>query len=152
MTERELSCVDKNYALFQSNKYIESYCFPECPLECNISNYLTTYSFSSFPTEMHLNIFNANKDILVKYNANRSFSNLNELATNLVKVNIYYDKLSYTLINEFETTTLATLLSNIGGVLGLYLSVSVLSIVELVEVIIEYVTIQVRKRRKKEYK
>ena len=90
--------------------------------------------------------------MLVKYNANRSFSSLNELAANLVKVNIYYDKLSYTLINEFETTTLATLLSNIGGVLGLYLSVSVLSIVELVEVIIEYMTIQLHKRRRKEYK
>ena len=148
MTASELSCVDENYKLFQSDKYIQDKCLPECPLECNISNYLTTYSLSSFPTDMHLNIFNSNQALLAKYNANRTYSSLNELAENLVKINIYYDKLTYTLIDEFETTTMPTLLSNIGGTLGLYLSVSVLSIVELIEVIIEFVTIQIRKRKK----
>jgi hypothetical protein len=148
MTESELSCVDENYKLFQSDKFIQDNCLPECPLECNISNYLTTYSLSSFPTDMHLNIFNSNQALLAKYNANRTYSSLNELTDNLVKINIYYDKLTYTLIDEFETTTMPTLLSNIGGTLGLYLSVSVLSIVELIEVIIEFVTIQIRKRKK----
>ena len=147
MTDTDIKCIDNKYALFQSNDYIYKNCLPMCPLECNITDYRTSYSLSKFPTEMHLNIFNKNKDLLAKFNSNKSFTNLDELSSNLIKVNIYYDKLSYTLINEFETTTIATLLSNIGGTLGLYLSVSVLSIVEMIEVIIEFLTILVKKRK-----
>jgi hypothetical protein len=80
---------------------------PQCPLECHENYFKTTFSFSHF----------AKSD------------------DNLLKLNIYYDELSYTLINEAASLTIFEMFSNIGGTLGLFLGISLLSFIEVVEVL-----------------
>ena len=62
----------------------------------------------------------------------------NEKATNsFVTVNMYYDSLSYSLSTEFPQMDLVALLASIGGNLGLFLGVSVFSMGELVQLLLE---------------
>ena len=56
---------------------------------------------------------------------------------NHVKVYIYFGDLRYTLISQQPKTILADLVSNVGGTLGLFLGMSFLSFIEIVEIIFE---------------
>ena len=62
-----------------------------------------------------------------------------ESRNSVVRVYVFYDTFSYIKSTEKETSgSILDLASNIGGILGLFLGVSVLSLFELIEVIIEY--------------
>ena len=52
-------------------------------------------------------------------------------------VYIYFGELKYTLISQQPKTILADLVSNVGGTLGLFLGMSFLSFIEIVEIIFE---------------
>ena len=55
----------------------------------------------------------------------------------VVRVHVFYNTLSYTLLYEYSKITIVTLLGSIGGNLSLFMGVSVFSLFELVEVAIE---------------
>ena len=59
------------------------------------------------------------------------------VANSFVKINIFYDSMSYELSTESPKMNIVSLLASIGGNLGLFLGVSVFSLFELVEVAIE---------------
>ncbi|MFN9944411.1 MAG: amiloride-sensitive sodium channel family protein, partial [bacterium] len=54
-----------------------------------------------------------------------------------VRLNVFYDSLSYTLTTESPQMDWVTLLGSIGGNLGLFLGVSVFSLCEIFEVIVQ---------------
>ena len=54
-------------------------------------------------------------------------------STNLVNIVVYYDTLAYTRVTESPAISEVTLMSNIGGQIGLFLGMSLLGIVELIE-------------------
>ena len=58
-------------------------------------------------------------------------------ADSVVRVNIFYDSMSYELSTESPKMNIVSLLASIGGNLGLFLGVSVFSVCELIEVAIE---------------
>lgn len=60
-----------------------------------------------------------------------------EIRENMFGVSIYYDELKYTYISETAAIDSASLVSNIGGTLGLFLGMSILSFVEVIELVIE---------------
>ena len=53
--------------------------------------------------------------------------------------NVYYDALEYTLISEKPQTLLVDLVSNIGGLLGIFIGISFLSILEIFEFLFELI-------------
>jgi hypothetical protein len=59
------------------------------------------------------------------------------LEQNVLKVNIYFESLSYTSIQESASISLITMFSNVGGIAGLCLGCSILSLMESFEVIIK---------------
>ena len=61
----------------------------------------------------------------------------NNAANSIVKVNIFYDSMSYELSTESPKMDIVSVLASIGGNLGLFLGVSVFSLCELIEVAIE---------------
>jgi len=62
---------------------------------------------------------------------------LNNNNENFISIRIYYDKASYTRINEIPKIEIVDLIANIGGNLGLFLGVSFLSFAEIFELIFE---------------
>ena len=90
----------------------KEYCGPKCPLECDLVQYNTAVS--------HGNI--------------KVSDNSDEKNTNLT-LNIYFESWSYTTIEEIPKTDLFDLIANIGGTLGLFLGLSVLSFAEIFELI-----------------
>ena len=67
-----------------------------------------------------------------RQHANQTDFNLN-LVDNLVEFTVYYDSLSYTLVDEEPKHNIERLLCTIGGHLHLFLGMSLLSFVELAE-------------------
>jgi hypothetical protein len=55
----------------------------------------------------------------------------------IVRLNIFYDSLSYTLSEESPQLDMVTLIANIGGNLGLFLGMSMFSFCELITTLIE---------------
>ncbi len=64
----------------------------------------------------------------------------------MVKFNVYFDSFSYKITTETANTDMVALLSNIGGMLGLFLGVSVLTAVELVEIFLRAFLISITKK------
>lgn len=80
------------------------------------------------------------------------------VASGLISVYIYFDKIEHVEITEVESMSSFNLLANIGGTLGLFIGVSVLSFVEVIELTIEmglvFVQNFIQKRitRRREYR
>ncbi len=86
-----------------------------CPPPCKASIYKMTSSYSSFPANLYSAQFSNN------------YTNLQE---DLVMVNIFYESLSITSEVTSRAYDIIALLSDIGGQLGLFLGISVISVVE----------------------
>lgn len=94
---------------FIKNSILEK-CSEYCPLECNSISYQTSYSIAPITTPI---IFNQ------------------------TELNIYYREAKYTLIKQKPKIELFELISNAGGILGLFIGISFLSFIEFVEIFIE---------------
>ncbi|XP_066937274.1 uncharacterized protein [Macrobrachium rosenbergii] len=77
----------------------------------------------------------------------KKVSSLCSRDTHLLTLNIYIDSPYYEIIEETPAYTFDTLLSNIGGSLGLFIGVSVISIVEVIEFFVDIFLTSIRSRR-----
>ena len=64
-------------------------------------------------------------------------SSLDDVKQSIVNLNIFYDRLSFTEISEKPSFTFVDLVSNVGGTFGLFIGISLLSLLEMVEIIYE---------------
>ena len=125
---------------FLYNNYINEACTPLCPLECNQTIFNTKIS----STKLNLNYYSR---IIDKFAANNGIIDKNESlslenkANSIIKFNIYYESMSYKQTTESISMDVVALLSNIGGTLGLFLGVSVLTAVELVDILLQVILI-----------
>ena len=88
----------------------------DCPLKCDLAKYSYTISSSEYPTmQLYTNFF--------KKMTNNGFSSMsyNEIKQSVAKVQIYFQDMKQTVIEESEKTLISDLVSNIGGTLGLFL-------------------------------
>ncbi|CAF0716894.1 unnamed protein product [Brachionus calyciflorus] len=109
LKQEEIDCVTDLYFDLMEKNYIDTLCKPLCPLEC--------YS--------------------LKYSKSVTFSKLYSSSQDSTVINIYFEDFSYTEIEENQVMTEVGLVSNIGGIAGLFLGVSFLSFVEIAAVCIE---------------
>ena len=63
--------------------------------------------------------------------------NVSSVRESVVSLNVYYNSLSYTLATESPKLNIISLLSNIGGSLGLFMGVSFLSLVEILALLLD---------------
>ncbi|CAF0924898.1 unnamed protein product [Brachionus calyciflorus] len=111
---------------FKESSIENDACQSQCPLECNSMNYKIFYSFTDFIKEKN------NDDINKFYNF--TGTNRRQMKNDLVSLYFYYETLSYEEIKEKESIDLVGLLSNLGGIAGLFLGISFLSLVEIIEI------------------
>ena len=107
----ELACTDNLYFIHDREECEKV----SCPLECNSVDY--DLSVSSLVYSNSLN------------EKNSDFSST-------VHLIIYYSTLEYTFINESPQTTELGLFASIGGTLGIFISLSLFTVFEFVEILI----------------
>ena len=96
--------------------------FDFCPLECHSIHY--DLSVSSFVSSTIDEYDSLNISSSISYE---------EWRTKTLHINVYYSQLEYTLIQETPAMTLTSLIANLGGTLGLIVSLSFFTIVEIIE-------------------
>lgn len=66
-----------------------------------------------------------------------SASSIEEARRSFLWINFYYKDLNYKVVSESPLWSVNSLLSNLGGNLGLFVGISLLSLVEIVEITIQ---------------
>ena len=89
------------------HKSIIQECSQYCPIECN------SYEFQ------------------------KEISSVSEFNTNVTRLKMFYRTLKYTLVKEKNKYPLEDLISNIGGILGLFVGISFVNLAELIELVAE---------------
>ena len=130
------NCLTNTWNSYLSNDYISKNCVQYCPLECYPINYQITSSFTNYPSYNYaLNSLMTNPIITSKFQNETLTYDL--IKQSVLSLNVYYDHLAYTHISKEAKLELVDLVSGIGGLLGLFLGMSFLSFVELIEMFIE---------------
>jgi len=118
---KKYDCITKSRedALLNLNQTIQEQCSEECPLDCELFSYKTSHIY------------------LGHY-----FSEKNYGAELRLQLSIYYPKLEYILSTKMTKITWEDLVSQLGGVLGLFLGLSFFTLTEILiiflEVIVEF--------------
>lgn len=66
---------------------------------------------------------------------------LDELSNHVLAVDVFYSHLGYSETSEIAKTTVVNLFCNIGGLTGLFLGMSLLSFIEIIELFCEIIYI-----------
>jgi len=117
---------------------VDDFCHLDyCPLECD------TYSFDIHKdlviTPRNGNIKSSKSLFGITYPLFNTFENASQ---NFYGIRVFYQDLKYTLISQQPKIEVFGLISNLGGILGLFLCFSFLSILELFEVVAELLYIR----------
>ena len=136
-TIEQLDCAFHVYfeQILASN-FFEKNCYPLCPLECNTTEYNAYQSINMFSKDVYLDVIKAKKKFISKYD-NKTLND-QAIINGILKVNIYYDSLSYTQITESVSMNQVSLLAAIGGFMGLFLGMSLMTLVELLEIFMKF--------------
>jgi len=114
-------------------------------LECNSISYKLTTSFSSFPSKSYADSLKTHPIITSKFlNETLTYESIKQ---SVLSLNIYYDQLAFTQISKEAKFEIVDLISAFGGLLGLFLGMSFLSFVEIVEIILETFVILFEKKK-----
>ena len=126
----------KFYENVSSNKAIMS----QCPFECNSVFYETTIFQADYPSNNeYLNLIN--KTVLLSNFPNGNLTSLNEFKQSMYSIFIYFNHLTYTQISQQPQISLWNLISSIGGLFGLFMGLSFLSLIDFFETLIEIIFI-----------
>ncbi|GMT23152.1 hypothetical protein PFISCL1PPCAC_14449, partial [Pristionchus fissidentatus] len=115
-------CV-KEYIVVDFNQTTEDYVFPECKecvTECMRSQYSTYNSYGRGFSDDALNA-------LVRFNSEWTEEHIKQ---NFLSMNIFYRDMGYTSYVQKQDATVTATLSDMGGTMGLFLGMSVLTIIE----------------------
>lgn len=93
-------------------------CFSSCPVECNSINYKIQQN-SFILTDKYLQFYNLS----------------NDCKDNCVDIAIYYPTKQYTLITQSQKMQLFDLVSSVGGIMGLFIGFSFLTLIEIIDII-----------------
>lgn len=151
-TDDQLKCLGSVDRIFSSSN-IEELCEHSCPPECLSIKYDLFDHKSTFPTEYYFSELMINsppKDTnvtvespfdIIGYSFRNYFmerdKSLQNLRDILLKITINYNDLRSTYQTEIPNSTFETLLGVLGGQLGLFIGISFLSVLEIIELLIE---------------
>ncbi len=109
----EFNCSNNEIDNFDSSKCISS----QCPLECSSITYESGTSTGAVRFEPYL-------------------VHSNDIGSNITLLTASYSTLEYTLVTESSQTTFVDLLTQLGGSLGMFVSFSVFTLFESIEIFV----------------
>ena len=132
-TPEQIKCLNK----FLNRSILDTYnfCYSLCPLQCNKTEFMTTISSVKLIGDAYVDYIKENEVLRGDFPSGQIDANV--ARKSFIRLNIYYDSLSYTHSSETPKIDVVSLISFIGGTLSLFLGVNVFSISEFVEVILE---------------
>ena len=134
-----MECTQDVYKFFKNNK-IDKGCLEQCPLECESIKYDLLLSNNAVLSRQGYELFKSSIDYFIHTNGEYNLT-YEEMKQRYLFLNIYYSELSYIKISESPKTSIIDLLSNLGGTMGLFVGISFLSFIEIVEIIMEIIFI-----------
>ena len=138
-----MDCLNSIDTVIDSGQ-LDSLCSSACPIECDYVTYTQVDYTSNYPSQYYIDLvktqvydvpLNVTDAELVDY-----------LRNSILKLTVNYDDLAYTSITDTPDTTLEELLGSIGGNAGLFIGISILTLVELIELAAEIVLILVKSK------
>ena len=138
----QLSCRDGVVTWFSTNGFIST-CDSYCPVECLAVDYKKSIHSAFYPTSAYLSLLKQQSGFLSKYTtATQNSANFDSyIGSSISKINIFYNDISFIAYIESPSITWDTLVGNIGGILGLFIGISIMSIMEILEFIFEIIKI-----------
>lgn len=138
-TSSSTNCYDQNCFKNQLTSFNSTEeCSRDCPLECDTSSYSTSVQTLSYlftgPSTFDKKMFN---DFIKLFK--NSLDPLNMIELRGVGLNVIMNDMRYMEITQSAKMTGTDLVSNIGGCLGLFLGMSLLSFFEIFEYLIQIV-------------
>lgn len=118
-TSSELSdCYDK-YFVELTSLDIFGYCSPYCPLECDSLKYDITVRTEPFSFYM-IDEFLYNEKVAARFPSGHNVTK-DDIKNTVASFSVYYEDLVYTTISQTPKTGKVDLISNMGGLLGLFI-------------------------------
>ena len=114
---------------FASKKFTD-FCMPSCPDKCYITHFNKEMSYLTFPTRAY---FKNNK-----YSQLNFSKDYNTLKQSVLRLGINYS-IRTKITNYTRKCSIDDLISKIGGILGCFLGASLISLVEIFELLLEMV-------------
>ncbi len=108
-------CTQEFLKSFQ-NKFLSSKCSQYCPYECTSTSYIITHYLEPILAKGKIN-----KNYSFEYNQFNTYENVTRTFFSLF---IYYENLKQTVISQKPKLQIFDLISNIGGLFGLFLGIS----------------------------
>ncbi|CAF1038483.1 unnamed protein product [Brachionus calyciflorus] len=118
-------------------------CFEKCPEECESVKHNLQMSHANFPTPSYADFFIA-YDTFIN-NGSRNFTSYSNVKESILAVNVYFDDIGYTLVEEKPSKTIEQLVADIGGFLGLCIGISILSVAEIFDSILKIILLYFQK-------
>ncbi|RNA03799.1 acid-sensing ion channel 1 isoform X2 [Brachionus plicatilis] len=124
----ELHCVDRVRNMFDSGD-LSKLCSDNCPTSCDTLEYATEVSYSDYPSEYYYSIIKDQPNVIEKFE-NISNITFDKFKKSTLMVNVFYQDITSTFVQESPLINVEDLFSSIGGFLGLFLGCSVLTLFE----------------------
>ncbi|CAF0984134.1 unnamed protein product [Brachionus calyciflorus] len=132
----------RNKAFSDFYLYKSKECLNECPPECNYVEFNVQLSHTQFPSIFYSDLLIQHDKLLGNV---RNFSSYEQLRSSTLAVNIYYDDIGYTTVVEVVAKTFEQFFGEVGGFLGLCIGISLLSVIEVLEIIFKIAFVYLRK-------
>ncbi|ELT98709.1 hypothetical protein CAPTEDRAFT_191757 [Capitella teleta] len=127
-----MQCVNRAEVDFTRNQTVLDSC--KCANTCQEVYYRVSKSEALYPSDL------AMKKLAEKHGISETY-----FRKNIIELKIYFEALSYELIEEYEAYTMGDLQADIGGNLGLCLGASFLSLAEFGEILLLLLTTMAKK-------
>ncbi|XP_030177361.1 amiloride-sensitive sodium channel subunit alpha isoform X2 [Lynx canadensis] len=109
-------------------------CFTKCRKPCSVTSYQLSAGYSRWPSV-------TSQDWIFQMLSRQNNYTINNKRNGVAKLNIFFKELNYKTNSESPSVTMATLLSNLGSQWSLWFGSSVLSVVEMAELIFDLLVI-----------
>lgn len=121
-----------NYALDFITNRLRDGCLEYCPLECDSTELLISSQTVPFPESGLIKNKTRAYEIFPQ-----EIESYEQIKRNYLRINANYNGLKYTVISQIAKTELFSCISSIGGIFSLFFGISLISFIEIFEIIFE---------------
>ncbi|XP_052255006.1 amiloride-sensitive sodium channel subunit beta-like [Dreissena polymorpha] len=111
-----------------------------CPNPCNETVYVKSVSQRQWPTDDYARVLLqgvCEMDLEKCKNLRMLINDERALSNSFLRLNIYYEDLNYEMIKEYPEIEWQQFLSDVGGAIGLWIGLSILSLCEVAQLLVE---------------